>query len=147
MSPRWLIRLSLSAPLLIGGATAAVLAAGISTATASSTRAGDQAWESWYRDIDIACPSHHVEWLYEATYPYLYEGFNSTLAPSERRRVQRIADTKQHCADETVGHSCELGRHLKAYRTVGLTQKFVRYTCRHVMCQDGALCSRAPGQP
>lgn len=136
----------MKAPRTVVGAAAALLAVGTSAGAVGSTKVTDQAWERWYRDLRTACPAHHVDWMYEAAFPYLYGGFNRTLTPSERRRVQHVADVERQCADESVGHSCELGRHLEAYRALGLAESFVRYTCRHVRCEDGALCSRAPGQ-
>jgi hypothetical protein len=89
----------------------------------------------------------HVDWLYGAAYPYLYDGFEATLAPTKRLKIQRRAATEQNCADETYGHSCELANHLRAYRDLGLMKQFTTYSCRNVKCEEGALCSRAPGQP
>jgi predicted SprT family Zn-dependent metalloprotease len=108
--------------------------------------ASDRAWAAWDRDIKAECPTHHVEWLYGAAYQPLYEDFDATLKPVERKRVERFAKVDEACADSTVGHSCQLGRHLAAYRSLGLGKKFTQYTCRHVACEEGALCSRAPGQ-
>ena len=120
-------------------ATTEVVAADV----ANANRA---AWEYWNRDLHGICPAHHVDWLYGAAYPYLYDGFDATLVIAGRQHVNRLADVERNCADETVGHSCELGNHLRAYRVLDLFHRFTTYTCSHVKCEEEALCSRAPGQ-
>jgi hypothetical protein len=115
-------------------------------ATPSPDAANNAAWRAWDALTHRACPAHHVDWLYGATYPYLYGGFNSSLPIRARRRLESIASIDRSCADETIGHSCELGNYIRSYRAEGLLLSFVRYSCRHVRCEEAAECSRAPGQ-
>jgi hypothetical protein len=122
-----------------------ILPAG-SVAIADTPSASDRAWAGWYRDLEVLCPAHHVEWLYGAAYQPLYEGFDATLAAADRKRVEILASAQQFCANERIGHSCQLGRRLEAYHRMGLAKKFAQYSCRQVVCEEGALCSRAPGQ-
>jgi hypothetical protein len=120
------------------------------TATASASDGGrnanDRAWTRWDRLSARQCPSHHVDNLYGAAYPYLYEGFNQSLSASVRRRVEALAAVNRNCAAETVGHSCMLSNYLEAYDRLGLMLAFAANACARTFCEEPSLCSRAPGQ-
>ncbi|HUO12944.1 MAG TPA: hypothetical protein VMU37_09330, partial [Caulobacteraceae bacterium] len=85
-------------------------------AVPSVQAANDRAWGAWRGLTHRSCPAAHVEWLYGATYPYLYDGFNASLSAGTRQRVERAAATARNCASETVGHSCELGNFIRSYQ-------------------------------
>ncbi|HUO12725.1 MAG TPA: hypothetical protein VMU37_08215 [Caulobacteraceae bacterium] len=106
----------------------------------------EHAWEAWDHKLASICPKRHVDWLYIDAYPDLYGAFNATLSENERRRVDLVASTTRNCATETMGFSCELANHLRAYQRLGLLDAFTAFSCRKVRCEEAALCSRAPGQ-
>lgn len=100
-------------------------------------------WNVWMRKLKARCASHHVEWISDGDYIELPYNFVKTLPESTRRRVDSIADavSARRCAKEIAGFSCEMSASLDAYNKLGLMNRFVEFGCRHVRCQDIALCT------
>ena len=102
------------------------------------------AWDAWERSLNAQCPSHHVNWICDGCYLDLIDGFEARFSSKTRERARRIADYKTHCADEIMGFSCEMERSLIAYRQLGLLRSFTKFGCKHVKCEEPALCSKFP---
>jgi hypothetical protein len=122
------------------------LVAGIVVAIASAADAKDVFTE--WRDLSaVRCPSHHIDWLCGDCQLSVVEAFDATLTDSQRRQVAQVAKIKTRCADEVMGFSCEVGTSLDAYHRLGLTNRFIRFGCAAVKCEEEALCSRVPPGP
>ncbi|KQY31163.1 hypothetical protein ASD21_08965 [Caulobacter sp. Root1455] len=112
--------------------------------TPSMANAGEDGWAAWRAGLARTCPSHHVDWIADGSYDALLGAFNSTLDARTQAQVAAIADYDHRCAQETAGFSCEMGVHLDAFQRAGLLDRFVRFGCRTVRCEEQSLCSRFP---
>jgi hypothetical protein len=94
----------------------------------------------WQRQVERLCPSHHVEWIADGSYDDVIAAYDDRLTPRLQREARRIADYSHRCSHETVGFSCEWAAYIDAYWKLGLLSDFAVWTCRHVKCEEAALC-------
>lgn len=112
--------------------------------TPSTAGAADDGWAAWRAGLARTCPSHHVDWIGDGGYDELLGAFNATLDAATQAKVSAIADYAHRCAQETAGFSCEMGVHLAAFQQTGLLDRFTRFGCQIVRCEEFASCSRRP---
>ena len=123
----------------------AVIASAVLAGFAASVSAAEgNGWDVWLSELKRQCPSHHIEWVFDAGYDALLGGFEQTLPPSTRRKAEDIEDYSHRCAKETMGFACEMSVGLDAYIKLGLLKKFVTFGCRQYRCSEIAMCT-GPG--
>jgi hypothetical protein len=118
-----------------------LLALLISSLAMGATSAPVDNWSRWEVGVTRTCPGHHVNWIFQDGHLALIEGFEPTLSNGVRRRLVRLEDFPHRCASEVGGFACEFGAALAAYARVGLMRSFVAYSCRHVKCEEPAVCT------
>lgn len=99
--------------------------------------ASQRAWES---QMERLCPSHHVEWIPGGSYDDVIAAYDAKLSPHQQRAARRIADYSHRCSHETAGLSCEWAAYIDAYWKMGRLSSFAAWTCRHVKCEETAIC-------
>jgi len=108
------------------------------------TGANTKPWTAWERELSRNCPGRHVEWMCDSCHDEFLGAFYETLSPSEKRRMEAVADTRRACAREEIGTSCEMWRNVYAAQRLGLLHKLTAFGCRTVKCEEAALCSQFP---
>jgi hypothetical protein len=112
----------------------------------SSPVVADQ-WSAWEQGLRRACPARNVNLMGDGGYEEFIDAFYSTLSPRDQHRMDAVADTRRQCANEWGGFGCEMSRNLYAAQHLGLLQQMIRFGCRTVKCEEGALCSQFPSHP
>jgi hypothetical protein len=115
-------------------------------AAAPAAARAPNAWESWEAALARDCPERHVDWVCDGCWDDLIAAFQATLPRRSAARVNAVADERRVRREERIGFSCEMGAYLKAWRRLGLLERFTRWGCKAVKCEEGALCSRFPGR-
>jgi len=105
--------------------------------------ASQQAWESQMRRL---CPNHHVDWIPDGSYDDVIAAYDAKLSPQLQREARRIADYAHRCSHKTAGLSCEWAAYIDAYWKLGRLHDFAVWTCRHVKCEEAAIC-QLPSPP
>lgn len=110
----------------------------------ASTAQSDIGWRAWEHGLHRACPNRHADWIADGSYTELIDAFARTLAARTRAQVAKTANSQRLCAKEQIGFSCEMATALNAYRRLGLMDRFVKFNCRTVKCEERSICSRFP---
>ena len=118
-----------------------IIAFGMALACPLTASAAPTTWDLWEQKTRMACSTRHVEWIGNSTYDELLEAFEKTLPFAQTKRISRMADLNKRCASEIAGRSCEMNASLQVFRRLGLLDRFVKFGCRNVKCEDVALCS------
>jgi hypothetical protein len=113
-------------------------------AAPAGARATD-AWEAWEAALARDCPGRHVDWACDGCWDELIGAFEASLVRPAAARAEALADTRRACREERAGFSCEMGAYLRAWRRLGLLERFTRWGCKAVKCEEQANCSRFPG--
>jgi hypothetical protein len=100
--------------------------------------------EAWEGQMKRLCPSHHVEWIPGGSYDDVIASYDAKLSPRLQREARRIADYSHRCSHETAGLSCEWAAYIDAYWKLGRLPDFAAWTCRHVKCEEAAICELPP---
>lgn len=101
---------------------------------------------AWYGEIKRLCPNRHVEWIPDGAYDDLLALYNAKLSPHLQRDARRIADSYHHCS-QTAGFWCEWAAYVNAYWKLGRLPDFAAWTCRHVKCEEAAICHLPSPRP
>lgn len=115
-----------------------ILCAGFVAAPHPTKASMDRAWNAWERGLRHQCPSRHVPWVGDGGYDELLDEFDTSLSRSDFKKLEAEEDFSP--CREVNGFSCEMMVALDAYQRLGLMKRFVDFGCRHVRCEDIAVC-------
>jgi hypothetical protein len=96
--------------------------------------------QRWDDEIRRLCPTHHIEWIPGGSYDDVIAPYDANLSLRLQHEARRIADYSHRCSHETAGLSCEWAAYIDAYWKMGRLHDFAVWTCRHVKCEEAAIC-------
>jgi hypothetical protein len=91
------------------------------------------------------CPDKHLEWLSPADLNEVIDPFRESLAPDQRAKLDRVADTKTACAQNIAGTSCANIAYIRAATKLKLLPKLAGAVCNlPLVCRGQSDCLQRP---
>ena len=107
---------------------------------------GRSAREVWDAQVASTCPSAHVEWVPFSSYSDLQAAYLGTLSRALSEEVVALAQSHSAgpCHHRNAAMQCYEFEVFEALARTGQLAPFAKWSCRHIRCQEMAVCSAFP---